>query len=152
MNNRLLKINQLQQKMGVAKSLQSVSAPPTGWIKAIRTAIGMSAQQLANKLGIRQQSVQELEQREKEKSITLKSLEEAAQALDMQVVYALIPKDGSLEALIEKKATELAKEIVRRTAQTMSLEDQRNSATRLQQAVEERKNEIIQQMPKALWD
>ncbi len=93
-----------------------------------------------------------LEVREQSQSITLRSLSEAAEALDMKLVYALVPKDGNLEALIERKAEELARKIVTRTSQSMKLEGQENSARRLAEAFEERKTEILQKLPKALWD
>jgi predicted DNA-binding mobile mystery protein A len=112
----------------------------------------MSMQQLGNKLSITKQSVQEIEQREKEGSITIKSLKEVARAMDMQLVYGFVPNDGSLDALIDRKAKELAKQIVMRTSNTMKLEDQQNSAERLEQAIQERTIAIKNEMPKILWD
>jgi predicted DNA-binding mobile mystery protein A len=93
-----------------------------------------------------------MEKREVEGSITLKSLQEAAVALDMKLVYGFVPKDGSLDALIERKAKELAVQIVMRTSQTMLLEDQANTEERLQKAIEDRTNELKREMPKTLWD
>ena len=52
----------------------------------------MSLEQLGDKLNITRQRAQNLEKREAEDSITLKSLEEAANAIDMQLVYGLAPK------------------------------------------------------------
>ncbi len=134
------------------RSLQKVAPPPTGWIKAIRTAIGMSMQQLGNRLSITKQSAQEIEQREKDGSITIKSLREAAKALDMQLVYGFVPTDGSLEEMIERKAKELASQIVLRTSNTMKLEDQENTKQRIEKAIEERAITIKNDMPKTLWD
>ncbi|MEO6330564.1 MAG: XRE family transcriptional regulator, partial [Ginsengibacter sp.] len=88
----------------------------------------------------------------KDDSITLKTLRETAKAFDMQLVYGFIPKDGSLEAFIDRKAKELAAQIVKRTSNTMKLEDQENSAQRIEKAIEERAIEIKNQMPKTLWD
>ena len=133
-------------------SLQKVAPPPTGWLKAIRTALGMSLQQLSKRLSITKQSMQEIEQREKDGSITIKSLREAAKALDMQLVYGFVPNDGSLEALIDRKAKELATQIVLRTSNTMKLEDQENSKQRIEKAIEERATIIKNEMPKTLWD
>ena len=96
--------------------------------------------------------MQEIEQREKEGSITIKSLKEVARAMDMQLVYGFVPNDGSLDALIDRKAKELAKQIVMRTSNTMKLEDQQNSAERLEQAIQERTIAIKNEMPKILWD
>lgn len=133
-------------------SLQKVAPPPTGWIKAIRNAIGMSMLQLGNRLSITKQSVQDIERREKDGSITIKALREAARAVDMQLVYGFVPNDGSLEALIDRKAKELATQIVMRTSNTMKLEDQENTKQRIGKAIQERTITIKAEMPKTLWD
>ena len=83
---------------------------------------------------------------------TIKSLREIAHALDMQLVYGFVPNDGSLDALIEKRATELATKIVLRTNNTMKLEDQGNTNERIKKAIKERADEIKTEMPKILWD
>lgn len=152
MSNKSLQIQQLNTKMLRFAKLKQVAIPPTGWIKAIRTAIGMSMEQLGNKLSISKQAIMDIERREKEGSITIKSLKEIARALDMQLVYGFIPNDGSLDALIEKRATELATKIVLRTSNTMKLEDQGNTNKRIQKAIEERALTIKNEMPKILWD
>ena len=109
-------------------------------------------QQLANKLSITKQSVQEIETREREGSITLKSLRETARALDMELVYGFVPKDGSLDKYIESKARVMAEKVVSRTSNTMKLEGQENTRQRIKKAVEERTERIKQELPKALWD
>lgn len=151
MKNNLQR-KQLGKKISVFKAAQQEVKPHAGWIKAIRTSLGMSLEQLATKLNISKQSVQSLEKREQEMGITLQSLYDVAAAMDMELVYAIVPKDETLEDLIARKANILAKQIVMRTAQTMALEDQQNSAQRLDEAIEERKQDIILNMPKALWD
>ncbi|WP_395092736.1 mobile mystery protein A [Vaginella massiliensis] len=151
MKNQLQR-KQLDEKLHVYSVLRNVNMPIGGWVKAIRTTLGMSLEQLGNQLGVTKQSVQSLEKREKEGNITINSLKEAAQAMDMEFVYALIPKDGTLEKLIERKAEILAKEIVMRTTQTMALEDQENAKKRIIEAIEERKRDIIENNPKMIWD
>ena len=151
MKNNLQR-KQLDEKLKAFSVLQDVKTPVNGWVKAIRTTLGMSLEQLGNKLGVTKQNIQSLEKREKEGNITINSLKETAQAMDMQFVYALLPKDGSLEQLIERKAAILAQEIVMRTTQTMALEDQENAQARLIEAIEERKIEIVESNLKILWD
>ena len=112
----------------------------------------MSMQQLGNKLSITKQGVMDIERREKEGSITIKSLKELGRALDMELVYGFVPNDGTLEALIEKRARELATKIVLRTSNTMRLENQGNSDKRIELAINERTEEIKNEMPKILWD
>ena len=138
--------------MALFAMLKQTPLPPTGWIRAIRSALNMSMQQLGKKMSKSRQSVNKLEQREKDGTISLNSLKEVAKAMDMQFVYGFIPKDGSLEALIERKANEIAKRIVLRTSNTMKLEDQENSKQRIEIAIKERAQSIINETPKILWD
>ncbi|AFD07030.1 mobile mystery protein A [Solitalea canadensis] len=152
MGKKSLQLQQLNSKMLGFASLKQVAMPPTGWIKAIRTTIGMTMQQLGNKLNVSKQGVMDIEKREKDGSITIKSLREIARAMDMQLVYGFVPNDGSLDALIEKRATDLATQIVMRTANTMKLEDQANSKKRIEAAIKERATAIQNEMPKILWD
>lgn len=152
MGKKSLQLQQLNSKILSFASLKKVVMPPTGWIKAIRTAIGMSMQQLGNRLNVSKQGIMDMEKREIEGSITIRSLREIARALDMQLVYGFVPNDGSLDALIEKRAKELATQIVMRTANTMKLEDQANSKKRIEAAIKERTVAIQNEMPKILWD
>ena len=119
MNKKRLQLEQLDRKLRGFNTAAQVTPPPTGWLKAVRVSLGMSLQQLADKLSITKQSVQEIETREKEGNITLKTLKDTASALDMQLVYGFVPKDGTLDDLIERKAKELAIRIVSRTSNTM---------------------------------
>ena len=152
MNKKRLQLEQLDRKLKGFNTAAQVTPPPTGWLKAVRVSLGMSLQQLADKLSITKQSVQEIEKREKEGNITLKTLKDTASALDMQLVYGFVPKDGTLDDLIERKAKELAIRIVSRTSNTMKLEDQENSKQRIKKAIEERTAIIKNEMPKMLWD
>ncbi len=109
-------------------------------------------QQLGNKMKISKQGILDIEKREKDGAITIKSLREIASAMDMQLVYGFLPNDGSIDALIERRASEIATQIVLRTANTMKLEDQANSIKRIEEAIKERTVAIKNEMPKMLWD
>ena len=148
MAKKSLQVQQLNTKMLSFAILQEVTIPPTGWIRAIRTTIGMSMRQLGKKLNVTKQGIMDIENRERDGSITLKSLREIARVMDMQLVYGLVPNDGSLDALIDKKAVEVAKQVVMRSAQTMTLEDQANSSIRIETAIRERAEAIKSEMPK----
>jgi predicted DNA-binding mobile mystery protein A len=151
-NKQLLLIQQTDKKTQVFKELKSVTIPSKGWINNFRTALKMSLRQLGNRLQISPQSVKEIEEREANGTITIKSMRDVANALDMQLVYGFISKHDSLEQMIEKRAKELAKEIVMRTHNTMTLEAQENSAERIEQAIAQKSAEIKYEMPKYLWD
>lgn len=150
-NQIKLSLNQLDKKLELFRSIQ-VEIQPDGWINNIRTSLNMSLRQLAKRLKITPQGVRQLELREKDGTITLKSLKEAGLALGMQLVYGFMPKEGSLEKMIEKRAYEIAKEIVMRTSHSMKLEDQENSKERIENAIKERAEEIKNEIPSYLWD
>jgi predicted DNA-binding mobile mystery protein A len=152
MKRKKLQIEQLSKKLKPYISVDKEIRPSMGWVKTIRTSIGMSLEQLGDKLGITKQSAQNLEKREREGSITIKALNEAGKAIDMRLVYGFVPIDGSIENLIERKAKKIATEIVMRTSSTMKLEDQENSSERIEKAINERTKELVEEMPKILWD
>jgi predicted DNA-binding mobile mystery protein A len=145
-------IEQTDKKLSLLKPLENVTPPQRGWIYSIRAALKMSLRQLGNRLNISAQSVKELEEREANGAITLKSLRELADALNMKLVYGFVPKNDNVENMIEKRAKEKAREIVLRTSNTMRLEDQENSQTRIEKAIKNKTEEIKNKMPKYLWD
>lgn len=147
-----IRINQLDRQMLLFSAAKQVPAPSEGWIYAIRTAIGMSLKQLGGRLGMTMQGVKDIERREKEGSITIQKLREVAAALDMQLVYALIPREESLDKMIEKRAVHLAREIVLKTAHTMHLEDQEINQKALLESIERRAAKIKNELPKNLWN
>lgn len=151
-SKQALLIEQVDRKLKAFKPLNKAIVPKKGWVYTVRTALKMSLRQLAERMNITPQSVYEIEQRESNETITLKSLREVANAMDMKLVYGFIPKDGSIEKMIEKRAVEIAAKIVMRTSNTMKLEDQENSKKRIEKNIQAKAKEIIDTMPKYLWD
>lgn len=147
-----LLIQQTDKKLAPFKPLTLNVVPTKGWINTVRTSLKMSLRQLGGRLKISAQSAKEIEDREVNGTITLNSLKDAANALDLKLVYGFIAKHGSLEQMIEKRAKEIATEIVMRTNTTMTLEDQQNSKERIEQAINQKTSEIKFELPKYLWD
>jgi predicted DNA-binding mobile mystery protein A len=152
MKKREIVRNQLDNKLILFEDVVEVIPPSSGWIYAIRYALNMSLRQLGQRLSITPQSVKEIEEREKSGTISLRVLQQVASAMNMKFVYGLIPADGTLEALVEKRAHELAEEIVSRTSIHMGLEDQEVTEERLKKAIEEKTRELRNDLPKFLWD
>jgi len=147
-----MRIAQLDKKIAAFTEAKHLPPPGGGWVYAIRTALGMSLRQLGDKLGMTPQGIKSIEQREEDGSLTLGRLREVAMAMDLQLIYALLPREESLEKMIEKRAFELAREIVLKTSQTMHLEDQGIDQAALQDAIEQRAAKIKRELPKALWE
>lgn len=151
MSKKKLQIKQLNAKMQSIKPALNL-LPEGKWINITRTTLGISLQQLGAKLSKTRQGASYIESSEKEGTISINALKEIAQAMDMNLVYGFVPKDETLEALIERKAREIATQIVLRTSGNMRLENQENTNDRIREAIEERTKELIDKMPKALWD
>lgn len=150
--NKKLMVEQLDRKLTKLHGLKEVEMPSKGWINAIRTTLNMSLVQLAKRLNKTSVSVKEIEEREQNKTITIKKLIEVGEALDLQFVYGFLPKESSIEKMIDKRAQQVARDIVIRTSHTMKLEEQENREERLQRAMKDRADILKQEMPKHLWD
>lgn len=114
----------------VDRRLASVARTPpaSGWMRAMREAIGMTGQQFANRLGVAWQSMDDLEKSEAAGTITLDSLRRGATALECELVYFIVPKAGTAEALVTQRARAVALRSLARSGQTMVLEDQATHA------------------------
>lgn len=145
-------LNSLDQQLSSYDALRKIETPDKGWINAIRKVLGISLRQLGDRLDMRPQSVAEVEQREASGGITLNNLEEVGKALRLKLVYGFVPIDGSLENLIERRAFELAKEIVSRTNTTMTLEDQQLNKKKINAQINDLAAELKDNRPRHLWD
>lgn len=80
------------------------TVPRTGWVREIRTALGISQSQLAARAGVSRATVQQMERAEGRRRITLASLDRLAHAMGCQVAFAIVPKDGSLDDVRRRQA------------------------------------------------
>ena len=151
-HQKRLILEQVDRKLKPFLEANSSQIPVTGWINTIRLALGMSMRQLAERLNRKAQTIQAYEKNEASGSITLQSLKEVAEALKMKFVYAIIPKEGTLDDYVDKRAEDVARDIVNSTDMTMKLEDQGITPDQVLRALEQKKNELKTEMPKFLWD
>jgi predicted DNA-binding mobile mystery protein A len=151
-NKEQLLIKQLDQKLQSFSESRKVLVPKRGWINTIRTTLNMTMAQLGARLHITRQGVKNIEQSEANGTITLNSLKDVANAMDLKLVYALVPKNGTINDLIQTKAEKLAQKIVLRTNQNMKLEDQGIGDEKLDKITKELADDIKREMRKSLWD
>lgn len=151
-NKKKLLIDQLDQKLAVFKGTEMVLIPQKGWVNTIRTGLNMTMYQLGNKLKLTKGAVQKIEEREATGQITINKLKEVGEALEMKFVYGFVPKDGTIDNLINLKAEKLARKIVLRTNQNMKLEDQGISSAKINDSIVDLAREIKREMRKSLWE
>ena len=148
--DRALARKHLDNKLDSIRRSGDVQRPPKGWIKAIREALGMSAEQLANRIGVTKPRVYEIEKAEISGSITLASLERAAHALECKLIYTLVPK-LPLQKAVEMRALDIAKKRIRAASHTMILEDQALDEKELREQIEALAREISDQGDSGFW-
>jgi predicted DNA-binding mobile mystery protein A len=139
----------LDTQLKPLRDMEPVTRPGRGWIKAIREAIGMTTGQFARRLGVSQPRVAALEKAEADGVVTLKSLRQAAEALDCDFVYALVPRKP-LEQVVKDRARDVAERQLARTDQTMRLENQAVSKARMARARDELAAELLRS-DRRLW-
>ena len=92
--------------------MKAESVPRAGWVREIRTALGLSQSQLAARAGVSRATVQQMERAEAQRRITLASLDKLALAMDCQVALAIVPRGGTLEDVRRRQAAAKAEVIL----------------------------------------
>lgn len=151
-NQRKLLIEQLDRKLKPFLGSEIVIIPDNGWINTIRTTIKMTLEQLGRRLNMTKQGVKRIEESEAAGTITIKSLKEVGNALEMKFVYGFVPIDGSIDSLLDRKSRILAEKIILRTNHNMMLEDQEIEKGNLKNAIEDLAQEIKFELKKIIWD
>jgi len=120
------------------ESMRSLK-PSIGWARSIRESLGMSAEQLARRLGVSRATIVTLERSEARGRITLASLEKLSRGLGCRVVYALVPEMGASVADLKRAR---ARKVAR--SQLASREADRSEIERLT-------DELLAGSPRKLW-
>ena len=133
------------------RPLVKSSPPPKGWLRAIRNALGMTTAQYARRLGVSQPRIIELEKSETQGSVTLRTLQRAAEALGCRLVYALVP-DRPLANVVHERADLVARRQLASVEHIMRLEDQVVEDKKARQELQRQSIEELLRRPARLWD
>jgi predicted DNA-binding mobile mystery protein A len=136
-----LRLRQLERALEPFLAAKNSPRPQKGWIRAIREATGIPVRQISQRLSKSLPLVNYLEKSEADYRITLGSLRDAADALGCQLVYALVPKSGSIQELADEPARSKATANVRAVEHSMALEDQ--AVGRVREKIEEETKRIL---------
>jgi predicted DNA-binding mobile mystery protein A len=134
-----------------ALNLPDFAMPSGGWLKAVREALGLTVRQFASRLGTVPSRVVTIEQAEVTGSTTIKTLREAAEAMDCVFVYAIVPRT-SLDEIVRAQAERRADAELARLDHTMRLENQALGDRDLKAARERLIRDYLAGSPRRLWD
>lgn len=142
----------MEKKMQQWLKLRSESIPRSGWLKAMRGALGLSTTQLAKRMGINQAHAFRLEKREVAGSVTIDSLKRAAEAMDCEFIYAIVPKNKfkNLDDILSKRAMSLAENVYNQVEHSMKLEAQGGRAEK--KNIHKLADEFKENMDPRLWN
>lgn len=143
-----------QQIDSVSASLRALSSrlsPREGWVKTIRVALGMTSLQLAARLGVHPTRITRIEEDECKHAVTLHTLHKAAEAMDCDLIYALVPKQN-IHDILRERAKLIAEPKLARLQHTMALEEQALDSKQLHAALERYIDQLLQEPLKHLWE
>ena len=147
---RNLRLRHLESQLHGLQSLRSLPQPRRGWVRTIREALGMEGKQLARRVGLSPSAITMIEKREATGLVTLARLKEVADALDADLVYALIPRT-SLASQRTQQAHHRAEQIVKTADQTMALEAQAISPKASEHQRAEIADRLLREWSSDLW-
>ena len=134
-----------------ASLFAGMQMPTKGWIVTARKALGMSGAQLARRLGVSRAAVSQAEKKELSGGVSLKHMQDIAEALGCRFVYAIVPED-SVKDVILTQAQRKATEVVRRASAQMALEEQSLPPEKNKQEILYLRDSLAHEMPSDLWD
>ena len=147
---RDLQLHQMDALLGSWKSAQLCARPKSGWVRAVRETLGMSAAAFARRLGISHAGVRKLEASEASDVITLATLRKLAQALDCELQYALVPRT-SLSEQIQERAQTVVKENFQPIAHSMALEEQSANGPLIKLQFDHAVKDLLHGSRRKLW-
>jgi predicted DNA-binding mobile mystery protein A len=152
MNMKHVVARQYRDNMNaVRERFAGIQAPPDGWLRSMRTALGMSGAQLARRMGITRDAISKFDKAELEGAISIKSMQNLAASMNAKFVYAIVPEED-IEDIIARRANEKAEKIVREPSVHMALEAQTISEQRLKEQIKLLARELCEDTPSKLWN
>ena len=128
-----------------------ITVPKEGWLRTLRKALGMSGAQLGRRIGVSRAQIAKSERNEIAGVITLKTLENMAEAMGARITYTIVlPTEA--EKLVSERASEKAQKMIQKTNTHMALESQALDRDALVFELERLKQELLREMPADLWD
>ena len=125
--------------------------PNEGWLRTARKALNMSGAQLARRLGVTKAAVFNMEKAEQDGGVTLKKMEQMAEAMGCHFVYSVVP-DKPVNQILSEQARKKALSVVSQASQQMALEEQTLSKQQMEFEIERLQLEFIMKMPRDFWD
>ena len=101
---RALMRDRADRELRLYRALVKKARTYPGWLRRVRQSLGLHVTDIAKSLDVNKSVIFRLEKSEDRKSISLRALEKAADAMDCRLVYAIVPRNGlTLMELAERQ-------------------------------------------------
>lgn len=146
----VIQLRQIEERLEKLREFAALERPGDGWIRTIRQALGMTTEQLAKRMKVTRQAVLQMEAAERVQSATMTSLRKAADAMDCDVVYAIVPR-GSLNQVLKRQGRKQAERHMERVSHSMKLDAHVVGPSELERQIEELADLLALERSRALW-
>ena len=129
-----------------ARQLRDIEVPERGWIATVRRALGMSAEQVAQRKGVSRNAVYQAERSEKDGAVSLKQMEMLAKAMGGRFVYAIVPDDRVEDLKYQQARRKAAVLLKQETDAPGWSQDDRDDW------IDDKAAELLHDMPSHFWE
>lgn len=120
---RQIIFSDLQKRLPTLAAAQKQAVRPAGgWLRAVRQALGLAQVDVAKNTGVTKQAYAQFERGETRGTLSLGSLQRAAEAMDCELVYYLVPRAKSFGELATRLDPDFAH--LQASEHSMALEGQ----------------------------
>ena len=115
---------QIKRKLAWLSENQDILArPEKGWFRMMRKILGMTGLQVAQKIGVSQPRIMEIEKAEINDSTTLKTMRAVAEAMNCRFEYVFVPRKP-VDLFLKERAYDVTRSKVERLSAHMKTEKQ----------------------------
>ncbi len=149
--NRFMRSQVMKKLLIAQQAMRESPRPREGWIRCVRKSLRMTVAQLGKRIGVSRQRVARLEKDELLGNVTLKTMSQAAEALDCSFVYWIVPRT-TLEETVRNQARKVAEATLSQTSRAMALEGQAISDQDKAELIDGTVDTILSDSTISLWE
>jgi predicted DNA-binding mobile mystery protein A len=143
----------LDRRLAPMLAVGATPPPRSGWVRAVRESLGLTAAQLAQRLRVTATAIVDLEKREPLGKVSLETLERTVRAMGCRLVYGVVPAAAdSFDAMVDAQALRAATRLAKRTTHSMHLEKQDVEGDETEAQVNDLARALKDKLSSTMWD
>ena len=144
-------MQQTEELLRPFRQVAEIAKPRRGWVRSIQEALGVTNVQLAKKLNLKPQTIEDMQGYEVSETIKIQTLRKLADALGCRLIYAIVPAKP-LEDMRLDRAREVARRQLQHVSHSMRLESQGVPDSEEAKEFDRLVKDLLTGNPKKLWE